>query len=60
MWWTVGALWITPANLGMSVFEWNDVISFSLGAHLAFGLLVGLAFVSIARAMSEQGAGRAG
>ncbi|MET9883264.1 hypothetical protein ABZZ20_08905 [Streptomyces sp. NPDC006430] len=22
--WTLGALWITPANMGMPVFEWND------------------------------------
>ncbi|WP_327428510.1 hypothetical protein [Streptomyces sp. NBC_01236] len=54
VWWTVGALWIMPANLGMPVFEWNDVTSSSLGGHLVFGLLTGLAYFSIARAMGRQ------
>ncbi|WP_328346037.1 hypothetical protein [Streptomyces violaceus] len=60
MWWTVGALWIMPANMGTPVFECNDVTSSSLGTHLVFGLPPGLAFGSVARAMSKQGAGRAG
>lgn len=38
MWWTVGALWIMPANMGTRVFECNDVTSSSLGTHLVFGL----------------------
>ncbi|WP_236240225.1 hypothetical protein [Streptomyces sp. CC228A] len=54
VWWTVGALWIMPANMGMPVFEWNDVTSSSLGAHLVFGLLAGLAFASIAQAMGKR------
>lgn len=54
VWWTVGALWIMPANLGMPVFEWNDVTNSSLGGHLVFGLLTGLAYFSIARAMGRQ------
>lgn len=54
MWWSVGALWIMPANLGMPVFEWNDVTSSSLGAHLVFGLLAGLTFAAIAKAMGTQ------
>ncbi|MBT2419375.1 hypothetical protein J7F01_32905 [Streptomyces sp. ISL-22] len=54
VWWTVGALWIMPANLGMPVFEWNDVTSSSLGAHLVFGLLAGLAFSCIAQVMGKR------
>ncbi|GAB2958249.1 hypothetical protein GCM10023080_017490 [Streptomyces pseudoechinosporeus] len=49
VWWTVGALWIMPANMGMPVFEWNDVTSSSLGAHLVFGLLAGLTFSLVAQ-----------
>jgi hypothetical protein len=48
VWWIVGALWIMPANMGMPVFEWNDVTASSLGAHLVFGLLAGATFSSIA------------
>ncbi|WP_260860035.1 hypothetical protein [Streptomyces cupreus] len=48
-WWVLGALWIMPANMGMPVFEWNDVTASSLGAHLVFGLLAGLTYSSIAR-----------
>ncbi|MGW0916795.1 hypothetical protein ACWD1Z_34510 [Streptomyces sp. NPDC002784] len=60
VWWTVGALWIMPANMGMPVFEWNDVTSSSLGAHLVFGLLAGLTFAGIAQAMGKQRTGQAG
>ncbi|WP_282695987.1 hypothetical protein [Streptomyces sp. CC208A] len=56
VWWTLGALWIMPANMGMPVFEWNDVTASSLGGHLVFGLLTGIAFAGIARAAG----GRAG
>lgn len=54
VWWTVGALWIMPANLGMPVFEWNDVTSSSLGAHLVFGLLAGLTFSLVAQMAGKQ------
>ncbi|MBC2904811.1 hypothetical protein [Streptomyces cupreus] len=54
VWWTVGALWIMPANMGMPVFEWNDVTSSSLGGHLLFGLLAGLTYSGIAQAMGKQ------
>ncbi|OUD03898.1 hypothetical protein [Streptomyces swartbergensis] len=49
VWWFLGALWIMPANLGMPVFEWNDVTASSLGGHLVFGLLAGLTFSCIAQ-----------
>jgi hypothetical protein len=58
VWWIVGALWIMPANMGMPVFEWNDVTASSLGAHLVFGLLAGAAFSFIARTAGTR-AGRA-
>jgi hypothetical protein len=59
VWWTLGALWIMPASLGMPVFEWNDVTASSLGAHLVFGLLAGATFASIAQAMGQRtGSGR--
>ncbi|MFH8694510.1 hypothetical protein [Streptomyces chartreusis] len=48
-----------PANMG-PVFEWNDVTSSSLGAHLVFGLLAGVTFASIAQAMDKQRTDRAG
>ncbi|GAB2882899.1 hypothetical protein GCM10027074_59200 [Streptomyces deserti] len=54
VWWTVGALWIMPANMGMPVFEWNDVTSSSLGAHLVYGLLAGLAFSCIAQVTGKR------
>ncbi|MEU9238291.1 hypothetical protein [Streptomyces sp. NPDC048385] len=54
VWWTVGALWIMPANMGMPVFEWNDVTASSLGAHLVFGLLAGATFACIAQAMGKR------
>ena len=54
VWWTLGALWIMPANMGMPVFEWNDVTASSLGAHLVFGLLSGATFASIAQAMGKH------
>ncbi|MXM68286.1 HTH domain-containing protein [Streptomyces sp. HUCO-GS316] len=54
VWWTVGALWIMPANMGMPVFQWNDVTSSSLGAHLVFGLLAGATFAGIAQAMGKR------
>ncbi|MFE0250801.1 hypothetical protein [Streptomyces sp. NPDC059010] len=38
-----------PANMGMPVFEWNDVTNSSLGGHLVFGLLAGLTFAVIAQ-----------
>jgi hypothetical protein len=60
VWWVVGALWIMPANLGMPVFEWNDVTSSSLGAHLVFGLLAGLTFAAIARMAGGRRTGPAG
>ncbi|MBT2510587.1 hypothetical protein J7I98_33030 [Streptomyces sp. ISL-98] len=59
VWWFVGALWIMPANMGMPVFEWNDVTSSSLGGHLVFGLLAGLTFSCIAQ-MAAKRTGRAG
>ncbi|MCZ7456150.1 hypothetical protein [Streptomyces sp. WMMC940] len=55
VWWTVGALWIMPANMGMPVFAWNDVTASSLGAHLVFGLLAGTTFASIAQAAGRHG-----
>lgn len=54
VWWTVGALWIMPANMGMPVFEWNAVTSSSLGGHLVFGLLAGLTFSLFARTAGEH------
>ncbi|MGP3979902.1 hypothetical protein [Streptomyces sp. KR80] len=54
VWWFIGALWIMPANMGMPVFEWNDVTSSSLGGHLVFGLLAGLTFSGIAQAMGKR------
>lgn len=54
VWWTMGALWIIPANMGMPVFEWNDVTSSSLGAHLVFRLLAGARFALIAQAMGKR------
>ncbi|MGW0500557.1 hypothetical protein ACWD0Z_35545 [Streptomyces sp. NPDC003007] len=54
VWWITGALWIMPANMGMPVFEWNDVTSSSLGAHLVFGLLAGATFALIAQAMGKR------
>ncbi|WP_165985246.1 hypothetical protein [Streptomyces sp. YIM 98790] len=51
-WWVLGALWIMPANMGMPVFELNDVTRSSLGAHLVFGALLGLAYAFIAKAMA--------
>ncbi|MFI2367380.1 hypothetical protein [Streptomyces sp. NPDC018833] len=54
VWWFIGALWIMPANMGMPVFEWNDVTASSLGGHLVFGLLIGLAFSSIAQVMGRR------
>ncbi|UQA90876.1 hypothetical protein [Streptomyces halobius] len=53
--WFIGALWIMPANMGMPVFEWNDVTSSSLGAHLVYGLLLGLAYAGIHKAMQQRG-----
>ncbi|MFJ3921613.1 hypothetical protein [Streptomyces sp. NPDC090022] len=54
VWWTLGALWIMPANMGMPVFTWNDVTASSLGAHLVFGLLAGATFAGIAQAMGKD------
>ncbi|MGW3727460.1 hypothetical protein [Streptomyces sp. NPDC000851] len=54
VWWAVGALWIMPANMGMPVFEWNDVSSSSFGAHLVFGLLAGAAFSCIAQMAGKR------
>lgn len=54
VWWTLGALWIMPANMGMPVFEWNDVTASSLGAHLVFGLLAGATFAFIAQARGKH------
>ncbi|WP_309484619.1 hypothetical protein [Streptomyces himalayensis] len=59
VWWAVGALWIMPANMGMPVFEWNDVTGSSLGGHLVFGLLAGAAFSCIAQ-MTGKRTGTAG
>ncbi|PCG86989.1 hypothetical protein CIB93_05460 [Streptomyces sp. WZ.A104] len=53
-WWVLGALWIMPANMGMPVFQWNDVTASSLGAHLVFGLLAGATFAGIAQAMGKR------
>ncbi|MBW1598216.1 hypothetical protein [Streptomyces sp. JJ38] len=49
LWWVLGALWIMPANMGMPVFDWNDVSASSLGAHLVFGLLAGVTYAAVAR-----------
>lgn len=57
VWWVIGALWIMPANRGRPVFEWNDVASSSLGAHLVFGLLAGLSFSCIAQVMGKRTTG---
>jgi hypothetical protein len=54
VWWVLGALWIMPANMHMPVFAWNDVTSSSLGAHLVYGLLAGLAFSCIALAVDKR------
>jgi hypothetical protein len=54
VWWTLGALWIMPANMGMPVFEWNDVTSSSLGGHLVFGLLAGLTYAGLAQIMGKR------
>ncbi|MFG2549425.1 class I SAM-dependent methyltransferase [Streptomyces sp. NPDC048581] len=54
VWWTVGALWIMPANMGMPVFEWNDVTSSSLGAHLVYGLLAGVTFSTLAQLAGKR------
>lgn len=54
VWWVLGALWIMPANMHMPVFTWNDVTSSSLGAHLVYGLLAGLAYSCIAQAMAKR------
>ncbi|MGP4088088.1 hypothetical protein [Streptomyces sp. KR55] len=54
VWWFIGALWIMPANMGMPVFEWNDVTSSSLGAHLVFGLLAGVTFAVVAQTMGKS------
>jgi hypothetical protein len=54
VWWVLGALWIMPANLGMPVFDWNPVNRSSLGAHLLFGLLVGLAYSGITQVMDKR------
>lgn len=54
VWWFLGSLWIMPANMGMPVFEWNDVTSSSLGGHLVFGLLAGLTFSSIAQLAARR------
>ncbi len=59
VWWTVGALWIMPANMGMPVFEWNDVTTSSLGAHLVFGLLAGVSFAAITQEADKQRTGPA-
>ncbi|MDI3422718.1 hypothetical protein [Streptomyces luteolus] len=60
VWWCVGALWIMPANMGMPVFDWNEVTSSSLGAHLVFGLLAGVTFAVIAQQAGKQRTGPAG
>ncbi|MFF4548390.1 DUF6789 family protein [Streptomyces sp. NPDC001435] len=54
VWWVLGALWIMPANMHLPVFAWNAVTSSSLGAHLAYGLLLGLVFSCIAQAMARR------
>ncbi|MBT2366113.1 hypothetical protein J7E88_12540 [Streptomyces sp. ISL-10] len=54
VWWFIGALWIMPANMGMPVFEWNNVTSSSLGGHLVFGLLAGLTFSCIAQVVGKR------
>jgi hypothetical protein len=54
VWWVMGALWIMPANMGMPVFEWNDVTSSSFGGHLVFGLLLGAAYSCVAAAMGKE------
>lgn len=54
VWWTVGALWIRPANMGMPVFEWNGVTSSSLGAHLVYGLLAGVTFSTLAQLAGKR------
>ncbi|GAU66961.1 hypothetical protein SSP35_04_00400 [Streptomyces sp. NBRC 110611] len=54
VWWFLGGLWIMPANMGMPVFEWNAVTSSSLGAHLVFGLLLGLAYACLHKAVRHD------
>lgn len=54
LWWFLGALWIMPANMGMPVFDWNDVSASSLGAHLVFGLLAGITFSGIAQTAGRR------
>lgn len=60
VWWFLGALWIMPANMGMPVFEWNNVTSSSLGAHLVFGLLAGITFSCIAQMAGKRTSRTAG
>ncbi|WP_042176605.1 hypothetical protein [Streptomyces sp. NBRC 110035] len=57
--WLIGAMWIMPANMGMPVFEWNAVTRSSFGAHLVFGLLLGLAYACIASMMGKRRTGSA-
>ncbi|MEV7979022.1 hypothetical protein [Streptomyces sp. NPDC086519] len=54
VWWVLGAMWIMPANLHMPVFDWNPVTRSSLGGHLVFGLLLGLAYSCIATVMGKR------
>ncbi|UXY25161.1 hypothetical protein [Streptomyces sp. HUAS TT20] len=60
VWWVLGALWIMPANLHMPVFDWNPVTRSSLGGHLLFGLLIGLAYSCIAQVMGKRTTGASG
>lgn len=49
VWWVLGALLIMPAQLGMPVFEFGTTAWQSLLGHLMFGIVLGLAFVSLVR-----------
>lgn len=43
-----------PANMHMPVFTWNAISRSSLGAHLVYGHLAGLAFSCIAQVMAKR------
>jgi len=48
-WWTLGALLLMPARLGMPAFELNATAWQSLMGHLLYGLVLGLVFSVLVR-----------
>lgn len=49
VWWVLGALIAMPAQLGMPLFQINDVSLNSLMGHLIFGLILGAVVAVLAR-----------